>query len=89
MVNKRTILVAFIVVLIFIVLVVSGAAVYHELEDVSFRDSVYFQVNNATTIGATEFSPKTTGGIWFQMFWSPILVIYFLGAFFYLDKQPL
>ena len=87
-VNQQTVLIVAIIVMIFIVLVLIGASIYQSLEDVSFRDSLFFQVSAATTIGSTEFAPKTSSGTWFQIFYSIILVVYFLGSFFFIDRLP-
>ena len=66
--------------IVFVVLLVLGAQMYHVAEGWSYFDSFYFTVVTATTIGYGDFSPQTqTGKIITMVF--PFIAI---GLAFYL-----
>ena len=46
-----------------------GTVVYHYLEGWDWIDSLYFSVITLTTIGYGDFSPQTTGGKLFTIFY--------------------
>lgn len=46
-----------------------GTVVYHYLEGWDFVDAMYFSVITLTTIGYGDFSPQTTGGKVFTVFY--------------------
>lgn len=46
-----------------------GSVVYHYLEGWTWLDSFYFSVITLTTIGYGDFSPQSTGGKIFTMFY--------------------
>jgi hypothetical protein len=73
-------LVPLIIVLVFLVLMAVGAAIYQTLEGVSYGDALYVAVASATTIGAPP--PTATSARWFQVFYSLFTVVYFLASFF-------
>jgi hypothetical protein len=61
----------FIVVVTLFIYVTSlfiSAAVYHHLEDWHFGDAFYFAVITQFTIGYGDFTPQTSGGKWFSIF---------------------
>ena len=67
---------------IFIVLIIVGANVYHHVEKWSVLDSYYFTVVTVTTIGYGDFSPKTSVGKVFTMFYSflgMVMLFYFIS----------
>ena len=71
------------ILLIFVALVVLGGAIYNALEDnINFRDSVYLMMATATTIGSPLYNPTNANSTWFMLFYSPLIVIYFIASFF-------
>mgnify|MGYP000687006881 FL=1 len=46
-----------------------GSVVYHFLEGWSWLDSIYFSIITLTTIGYGDFSPQTSGGKLFTIFY--------------------
>jgi hypothetical protein len=84
--SVKSILTILIMIGIFISLLTIGAAIYQALEtDITYRDSLFLMVMSSTTVGITnQKEPKTSGGIWFLMIYSLLLVSYFLGSFFVL-----
>ena len=46
-----------------------GTIAYHYLEGWSWLDAVYFSIITLTTIGYGDFSPQTTGGKVFTIFY--------------------
>ena len=46
-----------------------GALTYHHLEGWSYVDALYFSIISLTTIGYGDFSPQTTGGKLFTIFY--------------------
>ena len=59
---------------IFILLV--GTFVYHHLEGWDYIDSLYFSVITLTTVGYGDFSPQTSGGKVFTIFYIFIIRYY-------------
>ena len=51
------------------VVITLGTVVYHYLEGWNWLDSVYFSIITLTTIGYGDFSPQTTGGKLFTIFY--------------------
>lgn len=75
------------ILVVFILLLLIGAGIYQTLEeDISYRDSLYVMTSSATTIGYTKHEPSSGAGIWFLMFYSLCLVVYFLGSFFVISQ---
>ncbi|MFK7772938.1 MAG: potassium channel family protein [Saprospiraceae bacterium] len=46
-----------------------GTMIYHYLEGWSYLDSLYFSIITLTTVGYGDFSPQTTGGKMFTIFY--------------------
>ena len=46
-----------------------GTVIYHLLEGWTWLDSFYFSVITLTTVGYGDFSPQTTGGKLFTVFY--------------------
>lgn len=46
-----------------------GSTVYHYVEGWTWIDSIYFSIITLTTIGYGDFSPQTTGGKVFTIFY--------------------
>ena len=83
MLRKKSIIILAIIIFVLFCLIAIGAAIYQAIEvDINYRDSLFIMVMAATTIGITENHPQTTSGIWFFMFYSLLMVTYFLGSFF-------
>ena len=61
-----------------LIIISLGTVVYHYLEGWSWLDSLYFSVITLTTIGYGDFSPQTSGGKLFTMFY----IILGIGIFF-------
>lgn len=80
--SRRFLKVTLFLLAVLLVLLVIGAIIYSLLEDVNFRDSLWMMVATATTIGTNETPASTTGGHWFRMVYSLMLVIFFIGSFF-------
>ena len=51
------------------VILTMGTFAYHYLEGWSWLDAFYFSMITLTTIGYGDFSPQTTGGKWFTIFY--------------------
>ena len=67
-------------IIIFIILILTGAFVYHSIEGWTYFDSLYFTVITITTIGYGDFVPQTISGKTFTMIF-PFIGI---GMAFYL-----
>ena len=52
-----------------VIMIAIGAVVYHFLEGWDWIDCVYFSVITLSTIGYGDFSPQTTGGKLFTIFY--------------------
>jgi voltage-gated potassium channel Kch len=55
---------------IFICILLVGTFVYHEIEGLSYVDSLYFTTVTVTTVGYGDFVPLTTNGKIFTIFFS-------------------
>ncbi|MEZ4861917.1 MAG: potassium channel family protein [Caldilineaceae bacterium] len=62
-----------------VLLLASGAHIYHSLEGWSYLDALYFTVITLTTVGYGDFSPHTTLGKLFSMLYI-VLGLGVLGA---------
>jgi hypothetical protein len=79
--KTQKILKIFSIVFMFIILLVIGAAIYQKFEkSTNYLDALFLMVMSATTIGTHKYMPVTSGGIWFFMLYSIILVTYFLSC---------
>jgi len=58
------------VIIVFLLAIVAGTMVYHNLEGWRTLDSAYFTVATVTTVGYGDFIPKTDGGKIFTIFFS-------------------
>ncbi len=56
-------------IIIFIILIILGANVYHKVEGWSMLDSYYFTIITVTTIGYGDLTPSTVVGKIFTMFY--------------------
>lgn len=63
-----------------ILILASGAHIYHRLEGWSYLDALYFTVITLTTVGYGDFSPQTSLGKIFSMLYI-FLGLGILGAF--------
>ena len=54
---------------IFVCHLALGTLVFHLLEDLSYRDSLYFSVVTLTTVGYGDIVPRTVGGKLFNVFY--------------------
>jgi len=76
-----------------IVILLVGTLAYHHLEGWDLVDSLYFSVITLTTIGYGDFSPQTTGGKIFTIFYIFIglgMILSFLHTVFdhfYSERQ--
>jgi voltage-gated potassium channel Kch len=52
-----------------LVTLATGVVMMHYLEDLSFIDALYFSVVSLTTVGYGDFTPQTTGGKLFVIFY--------------------
>lgn len=50
-------------------ILIMGTFAYHRLEGWDYIDSLYFSVITLTTVGYGDFSPQTTGGKVFTIFY--------------------
>lgn len=57
-------------VILFLILIFGGAWVFSYLEDWSYLDSLYFSAVTATTVGYGDFSPVTSPGKVFTIFFA-------------------
>ncbi|MDG1296168.1 MAG: potassium channel family protein [Saprospiraceae bacterium] len=67
------------------VIIGMGTVSYHYLEGLSWFDSAYFSVITLSTVGYGDFSPQTTGGKIFTMFYVIIgigIILSFVNAFY-------
>lgn len=58
------------VIIVFLLAIVAGTIVYHNLEGWRILDSVYFTVATVTTVGYGDFVPHTDTGKIFTIFFS-------------------
>ncbi|MBY5959274.1 potassium channel family protein [Membranicola marinus] len=52
-----------------IVILLAGSVVFHYLEGWDYVDALYFSIITLTTIGYGDFTPQTTGGKLFTIFY--------------------
>ena len=52
-----------------LIILMMGTLVYHHLEGWDYIDSLYFSVITLTTVGYGDFSPQTSGGKLFTIFY--------------------
>lgn len=57
------------VTILFIVLIALGTKLYHQFENWSYFDSLYFTITTLTTVGYGDLTPKTYLGRSFTMFY--------------------
>ena len=68
-----------------LIILLIGTLVYHHLEGWDYVDSLYFSVITLTTVGYGDFSPQTTGGKLFTIFYIFIglgMILSFLQTLF-------
>ncbi len=68
-----------------IIILIIGTLSYHYLEGWNYVDSLYFSVITLTTVGYGDFSPQTTGGKLFTIFYIFIglgMILSFLQTLF-------
>lgn len=63
-----------------------GTSVYHYLEGWGIVDSLYFSIITLTTVGYGDFSPQTTGGKVFTIFYIILgvgIILAFINTVYY------
>ncbi len=72
-------------------ILIMGMFAYHYLEGWSYVDSFYFSLITLTTVGYGDFSPQTTAGKLFTIFYIIVgigLILSFMNTFFmYFQKH--
>jgi hypothetical protein len=67
------------------IIIAVGSVVYHYLEGWTWIDCIYFSVITLSTIGYGDFSPATTGGKLFTIFYIVIgigIILSFINAIY-------
>ena len=57
-----------------LIILMMGTLVYHHLEGWDYIDALYFSVITLTTVGYGDFSPQTSGGKLFTIFYILLLI---------------
>ena len=78
--SKRLLKHILVALLIYFIVVVSGAAIISALESWRYVDSFYYSVIVSTTVGLGDFYPNTDGGKLFTAFYS----VFGVSVFFYM-----